>query len=163
MYGHRAPSLGRRRGQWSKSILWSKLDRGEFLWSGRPQRRYRPAGLEGTGCPADVCRHSVVCSRRESSARVRVSGQVGWSRAKYGERKHDGRWLSTRCPICCHRDLLRRVGVRRCVVGPIGGSRFARIWLGCRVRRYSLFRLAKCHYRSGVLDVRSVCAREDRQ
>ena len=81
----------------------------------------------------------------------------------YGERKHEGRWLSTRCPICCHRDLLRRVGVRRCAVGPIVDSRFVRIWLGCRGKQYSLFRLARYHYRSGVLDVQSVCAREDRQ
>ena len=140
-----------------------EMDIGELVWSGRPRRQYRPADLEGAGCPAEVCRHSAVCSRRESSVRVRVSGQVGWSRARYGERKHDGRWLSTRCPICCRRDLLRRVGVRRCAVGPSVGSRFVRIWLGCLGKQYSLFRLARGHYQSGVLGVRSVCAHEDRQ
>ena len=123
----------------------------------------RPAGLEGEGCPAEVCRRSAMCSGRESFVRVRVSGQVGWSRVKYGGRKHDGSWLSNRCPICCHRDLLRRVGVRRCAVGPSVASRSVRIWPGCLGKQYSLFRVARCHGRSGVLDVRSVCAREVRQ
>ena len=141
-----------------------------FAESGGVLRRVRVVeSISKTGSPGWVRAGAMPASRASEVDGVFVAenfsymyecfGRVRKSRATYGERKHRSRWLSNRCPICCHRGSLRGVGVRRCVLGSGVCSRFVRILPGCLEKQYFLVPVARSHYLSDVLDDGNVCAR----
>ena len=128
--------------------------------SGQACRPYRGlcSPIPGRGCFGDLPGDEIVVSPPSPIVEP-LFGRVRKSRATYGERKHRSRWLSNRCPICCHRGSLRGVGVRRCVLGSGVSSRFVRILPGCLEKQYFVVPVARSHYLSDVLDDGSVCAR----